>query len=64
MPLIPILESKSQNGTQILKSLKIVYFFVETSHVCPFHEVKVNTVRGSVTCQFLDFLNFLLIFFF
>jgi len=36
MPLVPILESKFQNGIQILKSLKIVPFFVETSHVCPF----------------------------
>jgi len=36
MPLVPILESKSQNGTQIFKSLKIVPFFVEMSHVCPF----------------------------
>jgi len=36
MPLVPILESKSQNGTQILKSLKMIPFFVETSHVCPF----------------------------
>jgi len=36
MPLVPILESKSQNGTQIFTSLKIVIFFVETSHVCPF----------------------------
>jgi len=35
MPLVPILESKSQNGTQIFKSLKMVSFFVETSHVCP-----------------------------
>jgi len=36
MPLVPILESKSQNGTQIFKSLKMVHFFVKTSHVCPF----------------------------
>jgi len=36
MPLVPILESKSQNGTQIFKSLKLVPFFVKTSHVCPF----------------------------
>ena len=36
MHLVPILESKSQNGTQIFKSLKMVSFFVETSHVCPF----------------------------
>jgi len=36
MSLISILESKSQNGTQIFKSLKMVSFFVETSHVCPF----------------------------
>jgi len=35
MPLVRILESKSQNGTQIFKSLKMVPFFVETSHVCP-----------------------------
>jgi len=36
MPLVPILESKSQNGTQIFESLEMVPFFVETSHVCPF----------------------------
>jgi len=36
MLLVPSLESKSQNGTQIFKSLKMVPFFVETSHVCPF----------------------------
>jgi len=36
MSLVPILESKSQNGTQIFKNLKMVFFFVETSHVCPF----------------------------
>jgi len=36
MPLAPILESKSQNGTQIFKSLKLVPFFVKTSHVFPF----------------------------
>jgi len=36
MPLVPILESKSQNGTQIFKSLKLVPFFVKTSQVCPF----------------------------
>jgi len=35
MPLVPILELKSQNGTQIFKSLKMVLFFVEMSHVCP-----------------------------
>jgi len=35
MPLVPILESKSQNGTQMFKNLKMVPFFVETSHVCP-----------------------------
>jgi len=27
MPLVPILESKYQNGTQIFKSLKLVPFF-------------------------------------
>jgi len=36
MPLVPFLESKSQNGTQIFKSLKMAPFFVETSHVCLF----------------------------
>jgi len=36
MPLVPILESKSQNGTQIFKSFKLVSSFVKTSHVCPF----------------------------
>jgi len=36
MPLVSILESKSQNGTQILKSPKMVPFFIETSHVFPF----------------------------
>jgi len=35
MSFVPILESKSQNGTQIFKSLKMVPFFVKTSHVCP-----------------------------
>jgi len=55
MSLVPILESKSQNGTQIFKSLKLVPFFVKTSHVCPFREVKIDVVRRSVTCQFLDF---------
>jgi len=35
MSLVSILESKSQNGTQIFKNLKMVPFFVETSHVCP-----------------------------
>jgi len=35
MPMVPILESKSQNGTQIFKSLKMVPFFVETFDVCP-----------------------------
>jgi len=64
MPLVPILESKSQNGTQIFKSLKLIPFFVKTSHVCPFCQVKVDTVRGSATCQFLDFLNFFIIIFF
>jgi len=36
MPLVSILESKSQNGIQIFKSLKLVPFFVKTSHVCHF----------------------------
>jgi len=30
MPLVPILESKSQNGTQNFKSLKLVPFFVKS----------------------------------
>ena len=29
MPLVPILESKSQNGIQIFKSLKMVPFFLK-----------------------------------
>jgi len=29
MPLVPILESKSQNGTQIFKSLKMVPFLLK-----------------------------------
>jgi len=36
MPLVSILELKSQNGTQIFKSLNMVFFFVKTFHVCPF----------------------------
>jgi len=36
MPLVPILESKSQLGIQIFKSHKLVPFFVKTSQVCPF----------------------------
>ena len=36
MPLVIILESKSQNGTQIFKSFKLVPFFVKMSQVCPF----------------------------
>jgi len=35
MSLVPILESNSQLGTQIFKSLKMVPFFVKTSQVCP-----------------------------
>jgi len=35
MSLVHILESKSQNGTRIFKSLKLVPFFVKTSQVCP-----------------------------
>jgi len=31
----PILKFKSQNNIQIFKSLKMVSFFIETSHVCP-----------------------------
>jgi len=36
MPLVSILESKFQNGTQIFKSLKLIPSFVKTSHICPF----------------------------
>jgi len=36
MPLVPILESKSQLRTQIFKSLKMIPFFVKTSQVCHF----------------------------
>jgi len=36
MPLVSILESKSQNGTKIFKSLKLVPFFDKTSHICHF----------------------------
>ena len=35
MPLVSILESKSQIGTQIFKSLKLVPYFVKTSQVFP-----------------------------
>jgi len=37
MSLVPNLESKSLNGTQIFRSLKLVPFFVKTSQVCPFY---------------------------
>jgi len=56
MPLISILESKSQNGTQIFTSLKMVPFFVKMSHV--------DAVRQSAMCQFPNFLKFLLLFFY
>jgi len=64
MSLVSILQSKSQNDTQIFKSLKLVPFFVKTSQICSFYWVKVDAVRGSATCQFLDFLNFLFFFIF
>jgi len=47
MPLVPILESKFQNGTQICKSLKLVHFFVRTYQVCPFWLEGVSRVNSS-----------------
>jgi len=68
MPLVPILESKSQNGTQIFKSLKMAPFFVKTSHVCPVKSrltrlEGVPRVSSSIFWIFLLFIFLFLNFF-
>jgi len=62
--LVSILESKSQNGTQIFKSLKIVSFFLKRLMFVLLVKSRLTPLEGVSRVSSLIFWIFLLIFFY
>jgi len=55
MSLVPILESKFQNAIQIFKSLKLVPFFVKTSHIVISVKSRLTPLEGVSRVNFSIF---------
>ena len=63
MPLVPILESKSQNGTQIFKSLKMVPFLLERLTFVLLVKSRLTPLEGVSRVSVPRFFEFFIIFF-
>ena len=64
MPLIPILESKSQNGIQIFKSLKLIPFLLKRLKFAFSVKSSLMPLEGVPRVSSSIFFNFLIFFIF